>query len=192
MTSRFFNIYLMRMKKKVKKIKDIVPFERIEKSIYLLRGKKIMFDRDLAVLYGVDTRTLNQAVKRNNERFPDDFMFKLTKDEVVNWRSQFVISKNERQGIRYAPYAFTEQGIAMLSSVLNSKRAIAVNIQIIRTFIKLREILKENSTLRKRIDALENKYDQHFRIIFEAIRKLLEEDEEPKRRPIGFKTNNED
>ncbi|MFH1047608.1 MAG: ORF6N domain-containing protein [Patescibacteria group bacterium] len=164
---------------------SLIPTERIEDKIYLIRGKKVMLDRDLAALYGVETRTLNQAVRRNFDRFPDDFMFKLTEIEAKDLISQFVMSNVNRGGHRHKPLAFTEQGVAMLSSVLNSQRAIMVNIQIIRTFTKLREMMAENSQLRLKIEALESNYDKKFRVVFEAIRQLLEEDNKP--RPlIGF------
>jgi hypothetical protein len=166
---------------------SLILTERIQSKIYLIRGKKVMLDRDLAVLYGVDTRTLNQVVRRHIERFPDDFMFQLTVDEMAIWMSQIVISNKERMGLRKPPLVFTEQGVAMLSSVLNSQQAIMVNIQIIRTFSKLREMLAENSHLRHKIEALERKYDDKFRIVFDALRNLLETaDEEPE--SIGYKT----
>ena len=154
---------------------EIVP-DRIESKIFLIRGKKVMLDRDLAELYGVDTKVLNQSVKRNRERFPVDFMFQLTEMESDAFlRSQIVTLKNsslrshfvtsKRGGQRYRSYAFTEQGVAMLSSVLNSKRAIQVNIQIIRTFTKLRELIASNRELRLKIEKLENKYDQRFKVV---------------------------
>jgi len=142
-----------------------------------------MLDSDLAELYGVKTKELNKAVKRNKERFPDDFMFQLTKKETENLRSQ--IGTSSWGGRRYLPYAFTEQGVAMLSSVLRSKRAIYVNIQIMRTFTKLREILSTHKDLQRKIEEMEKKYDQQFKIIFDAIKTLLQHPE-PKKRPIGF------
>ena len=174
----------------------ILPSERIETKIFFIRGKKVILDKDLALLYGVETRTLNQAVQRNKKRFPEDFMFKLNLDEIKIWaefehsdasnlRSQFVISSYG--GRRYRPYVFTEQGIAMLSSVLKSERAIQVNIQIMRTFIKLRELLASNKLLREKIEKLEQKYDNNFKTIFKVIKQLLAEEEKPKRK-IGFKT----
>lgn len=144
-----------------------------------------MLDRGLALLYGVETRALNQAVRRNTGRFPEDFMFRLTREEIKNWKSQIVITNKEKMGLRRRPYAFTEPGVAMLSLVLNSKRAIQVNIQIIRTFIKLRELLLTHVELRRKIEAIERKYDQQFKVVFEAIRKLLEPTPQSKRR-IGF------
>ena len=153
----------------------------------MIRGEKVMMDRDLAELYRVDTRALNQAVRRNKERFPKDFMFQLTKEEMEIWKSQIVISNREKMGLRKRPLAFTEQGVAMLSSVLKSKTAIQVNVQIIRTFTKLRKLLATHTQLRKKIEDMERKYDKKFRVIFYAIRRLLAEEEKPKRQ-IGFKT----
>ena len=162
----------------------IVPMERITSKIYFIRGQKVMLDRDLAELYGVETRTLVQAVKRNKLRFPPDFMFQLSKDESDSLRSQIVISKR-RGGRRYPPYAFTEQGVAMLSSVLNSDMAILVNILIMRAFTKLREMLSTHEGLKKAIEAMEKKYDQQFQVVFEAIKQLLETEAKP-RKKIGF------
>jgi phage regulator Rha-like protein len=162
---------------------EIVLRQRIESKIYFIRGQKVMLDSDLAELYGVKTKELNKAVKRNKERFPDDFMFQLTKKETENLRSQ--IGTSSWGGRRYLPYAFTEQGVAMLSSVLRSKRAIYVNIQIMRTFTKLREILSTHKDLQRKIEEMEKKYDQQFKIVFDAIKALLQHPE-PKKRPIGF------
>ena len=164
---------------------SIVPAERIESKILLIRGQKVMLDRDLAELYGVPTGRLNEQVKRNLKRFPEDFMFQLTKEEFENWRSQFAITNSEKMGLRRKPYAFTEQGVAMLSSVLNSERAIGVNIQIMRTFTKLREILATHKDLRQKIEAMEKKYDHQFKVVFDAIKQLMEPPPKPKR-PIGF------
>ncbi|MFT4179054.1 MAG: ORF6N domain-containing protein [Thermomonas sp.] len=161
------------------------PLERIESCIHWIRGEKVMLDDDLAVLYGVEVRVLNQAVKRNIERFPDDFMFQISEDELQNLRSQIVTSS--WGGRRYQPYAFTEQGVAMLSGVLKSPRAIAVNIEIMRAFVRMRRILAENKELARQLAALERKYDDQFKIVFEAIRQLMTPPE-PKRRPIGFVT----
>ena len=163
----------------------IIPTKRIASRIFWIRGKKVMLDRDLAGLYQVKTKALKQAVKRNIERFPGDFMFQLSEGEFKNWRSQIVTSKGDKKGLRYAPMVFTEQGVAMLSSVLNSKRAILVNIQIIRTFVKLRELLATNEAIRKKIEIMERKYDQKFKVIFDVIKRLLVAEEEPKKR-IGF------
>jgi hypothetical protein len=148
-------------------------------------GKKVMLDADLAVLYDVETKVLIQAVKRNLERFPEDFMFQLTQEEFAILRSQFVTS-SDRGGRRYRPYAFTEQGVAMLSSVLRSGRAIQVNIEIMRAFIRLRQMLASHVELARKLDALEKKYDAQFKQVFEAIRQLMIPPE-PKRRPIGFR-----
>ncbi len=164
----------------------LVLQETIEGKILLVRGKKVMLDRDLAALYGVETRTLNQAVKRNTARFPGDFMFQLTKEEVGNWKSQIVISNREKMGLRRRPYAFTEQGVSMLSSVLNSERAILVNIQIMRVFTRLRKMLLTHADLQRKIEDMEKKYDHQFKVVFEAIKQLLTPPEKPKRR-IGFR-----
>jgi phage regulator Rha-like protein len=153
---------------------SIVPIERIQQCIYLVRKHKVMFDRDLAQLYGVETGALVRAVKRNIERFPTDFMFQLTKAEYeIFLRCQIGISKEGRGGRRYMPYAFTEQGVAMLSSVLRSKRAVEVNIGIMRTFVKLREILATNSTLRRKIEALERRYDEQFKLVFKVLSEMV-------------------
>ncbi|EFK11247.1 conserved hypothetical protein [delta proteobacterium NaphS2] len=152
----------------------LVPVERIFGKIFLIRDTKVMMDRDLAELYGVETRVLKQAVRRNMERFPDDFMFELTKDEFQNWRSQFVMSNSEKMGLRRPPMAFTEQGVAMLSSVLRSDTAIQVNIQIMRAFTQLRQMLMSNEELRKKIEHMEMKYDRQFKVVFDAIKQLIE------------------
>ncbi|MFA4954136.1 MAG: ORF6N domain-containing protein [Patescibacteria group bacterium] len=161
----------------------LIPAERIVDKLYIFRGQKVMLDRDLADLYGVPTKVLNQAVQRNIKRFPSDFMFKLTTEELKNSRSQFVTSS--WGGVRYPPLAFTEQGVAMLSSVLNSERAILVNIQIIRTFARLREMIASHEDLRLKLEALERRYDEQFKIIFDAFRKMLED--ENAKSQIGFK-----
>ena len=152
---------------------NLIPIEKIEKAIYLIRGEKVMLDRDLALLYQVNTKTLNRAVKRNLKRFPLDFMFQLTTDEADVLRYQIGTSKKGRGGRRYLPYVFTEQGVAMLSSVLNSERAVLVNIEIMRAFVKLRQLLASNSELSCRLDELESKYDKQFRVVFVAIRQLM-------------------
>ena len=157
----------------------------IEKVIRLVRRQKVMLDADLAGLYGVETRVLVQAVKRNLERFPEDFMFQLSREEFRALRSQSVTS-SDRGGRRYPPYAFTEQGVAMLSSVLRSRQAIQVNIEIMRAFIRLRQMLASHAELARKLDALEKKYDARFRDVFEAIRQLMAPPE-PKRRAIGFR-----
>ncbi|KKW32338.1 MAG: KilA-N, DNA-binding domain protein [Candidatus Uhrbacteria bacterium GW2011_GWA2_52_8d] len=165
---------------------DVVPIELIESKIYVFRGKNVMIDRDLATLYGVETRVLNQAVRRNVQRFPEDFMFQLTDQESQNLRSQIVISSLEYGGRRYSPYVFTEQGVAMLSSVLKSDRAIQVNIQIMRTFTRMREMLTENEELRRKIELLEKQYDEKFVMVFDAIRRLIDEPSKDEKE-IGFK-----
>tara|TARA_B100001964_G_C13977733_1_gene484782 strand:- start:162 stop:671 length:510 start_codon:yes stop_codon:yes gene_type:complete len=165
---------------------DLIPSEVIKTKIFFFRGKKVMIDHDLAELYEVSTKVLNQAVKRNKDRFPEDFMFQLTEDEFQDLKSQFVTSSSEHGGRRYTPFVFTEQGVAMLSGVLTSDRAIMVNIQIMRTFTKMREMLRENDDLRFKIEFLEKQYDEQFVMVFEAIRRLTNEtttDDED----IGFK-----
>ena len=164
----------------------LIPSERIEKSIYLIRGEKVMLDRDLAALYGVETKVLKQAVRRNMDRFPADFMFVLNPTEFHDWRSQFVTSKTDRKGLRYPPMAFTEHGILMLSSVLNSKRAINVNIEITRAFVRLRKMLASNAELSRRVDNLENKYDGQLKLVFDAIRTVMAPSP-AKRKQIGFR-----
>ena len=148
----------------------LVPAERIERSILSIRGHRVMIDSDLAELYGVETRALVQAVQRNRERFPDDFMFQLTREEFDHLRSQSVTSSLGWGGRLYPPYAFTEQGVAMLSSVLRSERAVQVNIEIMRAFVRLREMLASHAELARKLDALEKKYDAQFRVVFDAIR----------------------
>lgn len=170
--------------------KSLVPVERIEHLILLIRDAKVMLDADLAALYEVETRILVRAVKRNLERFPKDFMFQLTKEEFDTLRSQSGIS-SRWGGRRYPPYAFTEQGVAMLSSVLRSKRAVQVNIEIMRAFVHLREILASHKGLARKLDDLERKYDTQFKVVFDAIRQLMKPPE-PKRRQIGFGLKEED
>ena len=197
--------------------KQVIPIEAIQQKIYYIRGEKVMFDRDLAVLYGVTTGNLNKAVKRNKSRFPADFMFQLNRREADiflrfqsgnlnddNLRFQNGTSRFSRSqsvtleknlifqngisswgGTRKLPYVFTEQGVAMLSSVLNSKWAIQVNIQIMRTFTKLRKLLATHKELKEKIERIERKYDKQFRVVFEVIKMLIKEDEKPKKR-IGF------
>lgn len=164
---------------------SLIPTERIEKAILLIRGQKVMLDRDLATLYGVETRVLKQAVRRNSERFSEDFMFELTPAEFEDWRSQFVISNSDRMGLRHPPMAFTEQGVATLSSVLRSPQAIKVNIAIMRAFVKLREILASNADLANKLEEMEKKYDTQFKVVFDALRKLMTPPDKPKRK-IGF------
>jgi hypothetical protein len=180
---------------------SLVPVERIERVILVLRGHRVMMDADLAQLYGVETRALIQAVKRNIDRFPADFMFQLTIEEAGS-RSQSVILNGQALGtagasrsqigtlkrgknIKYLPYAFTEQGVAMLSSVLRSQRAVQVNIEIMRAFVRLRQMLQQNADLARKLALLEKKYDAQFRAVFDAIRELMKPPEKPRRR-IGF------
>lgn len=165
---------------------SVVPVELVEKKIYLVRSQKVMLDSDLAELYEVKTRALVQAVKRNIGRFPPDFMFQLNNQEVTTLRSQFVISKSGKGGRRYMPYVFTEQGVAMLSSVLNSERAILVNIAIMRAFVKLREMISSHKDLAKKLDELEKKYDAQFKVVFDALRQLMTPPE-PGKKKIGFR-----
>lgn len=160
----------------------------IEEKIHLVRGHRVMLDYDLALLYQVKTHHLNEAVKRNLKRFPADFMFQLTAAESQSLISQIAISNKVRGGRRYSPHAFTEQGIAMLSSVLKSARAIDVNIQIMRAFVKLRELMQTHKDLWEKIQKMESQYDQQFKIVFDAIRQLLSHEEKPKRR-MGFHTD---
>ena len=170
-------------------MRDVEPVAgHIVRRICVIRGRRVMLDQDLAVLYGTSTKALNQAVRRNLNRFPDDFMFRLAHSELLavqgeGSRSQIVTLKRG-QNVKYAPLAFTEQGIAMLSSVLRGERAAQVNIAIMRAFVKLREMLAGNAELAKKIQALERRYDGQFRVVFEAIRELMSEDD-PARR-IGF------
>lgn len=166
-----------------------ISVQIIERRIYLIRGHKVMIDVDLAELYGVPTRELNQRVQRNRKRFPKDFMFQLTKDEAEALRSHFVISKRGHGGRRYLPYAFTEPGVAMLSSVLNSEHAIEVNISIMRAFIRLRQMLESNEELNRKFAAVIRKlsaHDKYFRVVFDELRKLTEQPIAP-RKTIGFK-----
>jgi hypothetical protein len=162
-----------------------VPLEVIEEKIFLIRGDKVMLDADLARLYGVETKALVQAVKRNIDRFPPDFMFQLTNHELTVLRSQFVTS-SQWGGRRYPPYAFSEQGIAMLSSVLKSPQSVRVNIEIMRTFVRLRRMLASHAELARKLEALERKYDEQFRGVFDAIRQLMAPPE-GKKRKIGFR-----
>jgi phage regulator Rha-like protein len=161
----------------------LVPIELIASKIYLIRNMKVMLDRDLAELYGVETKRLKEQVRRNIERFPEDFMFELTKDETSNLRSQFATSS--WGGTRYLPMAFSEHGVLMLSSVLNSERAVQVNIQIMRTFTKLREALIDNKDLKKELEELKQLTEERFRIVFETLDQLLTVESKPKKK-IGY------
>jgi hypothetical protein len=162
----------------------ILSTDRIAAAILIIRGQRVMLDRDLAELYGVATKVLIQAVKRNADRFPEDFMFLFTEQEFNNLRSQSVTSS--WGGRRYPPYAFTEQGVAMLSSVLRSERAVHVNIEIMRAFVRLRQLLATNTELARKLAALEMKYDAQFKVVFDAIRELMTPPVPKKKRPIGF------
>jgi hypothetical protein len=177
------------MNKKELKLK--VPDEIVMNQIYFVRGQKVMIDRDLAKLYEVETKRLNEAVKRNILRFPEDFMFQMTKMELENWLSQIVISNSEKMGLRNAPYCFTEQGVAMLSSVLNSEKAINVNIQIIRIFTKIRQMLIDNTELRLEIEKIKKKLDSHgknMEIVFRYLDELIDKKENKNpRKLIGYK-----
>jgi len=162
---------------------------RVERSIRIIRGDKVILDEDLAEMYGVEVKRLNEQVRRNLNRFPDDFMFQLTKQEFKDLKSQFATS-NQWGGRRTPPYAFSEQGVAMLSSVLHSTRAVQVNIEIMRTFVRLRRILASHSDLAERLEMLEQKYDSQFRAVFDAIRQLMSTDAAEKD-SIGFKVKKE-
>jgi hypothetical protein len=176
----------------------LVPMEHLESSILLIRGQRVMLDSVLAGMYGVETKAFNRAILRNINRFPRDFMFQLTEEEFSNLRSQIATSslryqigtskKEKRGGRRYLPYAFTEYGVAMLSSVLKSERAIAVNIEIMRTFGKYRRLLVSNEDLMRKINKLEKEYDENFQIVFKALKNLMKEPEKPNKQPIGFIT----
>jgi len=163
----------------------MIPAERIQQCIYLIRKQKVILDKDLAALYGVPTKRLNEQVQRNTGRFPSDFMFQLNDAEAETLRSQIATSKKGRGGRRYNPYAFTEQGVAMLSSVLRSKRAVEVNIAIMRTFVKLRKILADNALLRRKFEAMERKYDEKFQQVFDVLKYMLAEEAKPKQ-SFGF------
>ena len=166
-----------------------VPDEIIMNQIYYINGQKVMIDRDLAILYGVETKRLKEAVKRNIERFPEDFMFEMTKEEFEKWRTQFATSISDKMGLRYAPFCFTEQGVAMLSSVLNSPQAISVNIQIIRIFTRIRQMLMDNTELRLAIEEIKKKTEnntKNIEVVFKYLDELLEKKPQP-RPKIGFK-----
>lgn len=170
--------------------KSLIPTEQIERAILLIRGHKVMLDADLAALYGVEIRVLVQAVKRNIDRFPADFMFQLTKAENEVLRSQFVTLKQSRgQHRKYLPYVFTEQGVAMLSSVLRSKQAIRVNIEIMRAFVHMRQLIASQRGLMQKILVMEKRYDKQFKVVFDAIYRLMAVSEKSRRRQIGFKIN---
>jgi len=183
-----------------------VADDLVMSQIYVIRGQKVMLDRDLAALYRVETRILKQAVRRNTDRFPEDFMFEMTTEELQNWRSQFVTSNSDRQGLRYTPFCFTEQGVAMLSSVLNSKQAIYINIQIMRIFTRIRQMLADNTELRleiaeikQAVDKISKKqggHDKNIELIFKYIDRLQEKAELPTYKDItvvrGFDVGKKD
>lgn len=174
----------------------MIADETVINKIYLIRGKRVMFDRDLAEMYAVETRQLNQQIRRNEKRFPEDFMFQLTEKELENWKSQFATSNKERMGLRKLPNVFTEQGVAMLSSVLNSETAIEVNIRIIRVFTRMREILLTHKDILLKLEQIEmkilkhdgklNKHDREMQVVFSALKQLLGPKAKPMRK-IGFK-----
>ena len=169
---------------------SLIPMERVERLILLIRGQKVILDRDLALLYEVPTKVLVQAVKRNVERFPEDFMFRLDREEARILKSQIVTSSSDYGGISHLPYVFTEQGFAMLSSVLRSKRAVQVNIEIMRAFVRLRQLIGSHEELSRKLDVLEKKYadhDEKIAVVFDAIRQLMEPPPSKKKRKIGFR-----
>ena len=170
----------------------VVPFERIERAILVVRGQKVILDETLAELYGVPTKRLNEQVKRNRDRFPGDFMFQLSLDERESLRSQIATLKRGRgQHRKYLPYVFTEHGAVMAANVLNSVTAVQASIQVVRAFVRLRQMLASHEELARKLEALEKKYDQRFKVVFDTIRALMTPPE-PKRRPIGFLANRPD
>ncbi len=170
---------------------SIIPDEVVINKIYFLRNQKVMLDRDLATLYGIETRVLKQAVRRNIVRFPEDFMFELTKEEFENWRSQFATSNSDKMGLRYAPMVFTEHGVLMLSSVLSSEKAIQTNIQIIRIFTKIRQMLVDTTELRLDVETIKKKIEnqgKNIELVFQYLDKLIEKKETKiERAKIGYK-----
>lgn len=171
--------------------KVTIPEEIIINKIYLIRDMKVMLDRDLAELYGVETKRLKEAVRRNIARFPEDFMFEMTKEEFVNWRTQFATSNADKMGLRYVPFCFTEQGVTMLSCVLNSQRAIQLNIQIVRIFTKIREVLTDNLSVKLDIEEIKMKlvnHDKNIELVLNYLDELMEKQENPPpRKKIGYK-----
>jgi len=164
---------------------SLIPIERIEQKIYVIRGEKIMLDSDLAEIYGVTTKRFNEQVKRNLNRFPEDFMFQLTAEEDEHLRSQIATSNKKRGGRRYLPYVFTEHGALMAANILNSERAVEASVAVVRAFVKLRQILLSNADLSRKVEELEKKYDANFKIVFDAIRKLMMPPDKS-RTAIGF------
>lgn len=169
-------------------MKDIIPAELIERKILVMRGERVILDTDLAVLYGVETKRLNEQARRNKERFPEDFMFQLTDEEFNCLRSQFATSNSPtgRGGRRHLPYAFTEHGAIMAASVLNTPLAVAVSVQVVRAFVKLREMISTHKDLAAKLENLEKKYDSQFKMVFDAIRQLMTPPEPKKKKAIGF------
>jgi hypothetical protein len=168
-------------------MKDLIPIDRIEHAIFLVRGQKVILDDDLSRLYGVTTKRLNEQVKRNRKRFPEDFMFQLNLQEVVGLRSHFAtLNSGSGRHRKYLPYAFTEHGAIMAANVLNSQRAIEASVCVVRAFVRLRELIASNKELAKRLDELEKKYDSQFKVVFDAIRELMTPID-PKPRRIGFR-----
>ncbi|MBI5299810.1 MAG: ORF6N domain-containing protein [Deltaproteobacteria bacterium] len=163
----------------------LIPIERVEQKILLIRGEKVLLDSDLAELYGVKTKIVNKAVGRNQARFPQDFAFQLTEEENQTLRFHFGTSK-KKGGRRYLPYVFTEQGVAMLSGILQSKKAILVNVAIMRTFVKLRRMIATHKDLAQQLEQLEKKYDRQFKVVFDAIHQLMQPPPLPPKRRIGF------
>jgi phage regulator Rha-like protein len=169
-------------------MKDLIPTEQIEQTIFIIRGHRVMLDEDLSRLYGVTTKRLNEQIKRNQKRFPDDFIFQLNSQEVARLRSQNATLKSGRGRHRkYLPYAFTEHGAIMAANVLNSQRAIDASVYVVRAFVKLRELIASNKGLAKRLDELEKKYDSQFKVVFDAIRELMTPVEPPPTPRIGFR-----
>lgn len=172
-----------------------IPDEVVMSKIYVIRDQKVMLDRDLAELYGVETKRLKEAVRRNKDRFPGDFMFELTKEEFANWRTQYATSNSDKMGLRVSPFAFTEHGVLMLASVLNSEKAIQVNIQIVRIFTKIREALTDNLSIKPEIDEIKKKLesqDQNIELVFTYLDELIEKQENPDPRPrVGFRRKSE-
>jgi phage regulator Rha-like protein len=170
---------------------NVVPIDRIERSILFIRGEKVMLDSDLAELYGVETKALNRAVKRNQHRFPTDFMFQLTAEDAESLRCQTGTSNEGRGGRRYLPYAFTEHGALMLANVLNSERAAQTSVLVVRGFVRLRQLLSSNAELARKLESLEKKYDAQFKVVFDAIRQLMSPPARPTRE-IGFHVKYDD
>ena len=168
------------------KNESLIPIERIEQKIYVIRGERVILDSDLAAVYGVETKVLNQSVRRNLKRFPADFMFQVTKDEYTNLRSQIVTSSVDNYGgRRYLPYVFTEHGALMAANIINSERAVDASVQVVRAFVKMRNMLASNAELAKKIESMEKKYDSQFKSVFDAIKRLMLPPDKPKG-SIGF------